>query len=595
MTALATPTAPAAATPASSRPAIAPARSLASPMAPSTSPDGSPLVDTPLAGPLTRSSARPNARPLGDRERFVAFAFAAADMLIEADDQGMVLFATGAVRVRLGRSPDSLIGQPVEEIVALADQAALRAALAMVPSRGRLEPTTIRLADAKATPFVVSGLYLDLPGHAPRVCLSLAPPPVPLSQEESVPGPGAQLRSAEGRLRRAAAGGPPGPDRLGLIEMRGQAPAELLGCINRVLSDRGGQCQAAEMAPGRFSVLPGAGATLPDLSGVTDALDRLLPNQGLARNLRVASIPLAIEGLTPMQAARALRHCLSTFASGGAMAVRDHGFGEGLSNFVGDVGQRSQALRRAIAERRFRLEYQPICALADGSLHHYEALLRPDKGILGNQSGPGDFVNLAEMVGLTEELDLAVLEEAMRATALLGAGQHIAINISGLSMQSEGFAARLLTLLDGAPTVTRRIMVELTESAEIEHEAQARDTMLALRQRGIPLCLDDFGAGAAAFRYLKSFPVDYVKVDGSFVQAAVRHERDRSFVAAMVDLSLAVGAQVIAEFIETEEHAQVMKDLGVGFGQGWHLGRPGPIRPPQAVSARRQGAKESWG
>lgn len=94
--------------------------------------------------------------------------------------------------MRLGRTPESLIGQPVEEVVAPGDQPALRATLA---SRGRLEPTTIRLADAKATPFVISGLYLDLPGHAPRVCLSLAPPLVPLKPVSELPGPGARLRA----------------------------------------------------------------------------------------------------------------------------------------------------------------------------------------------------------------------------------------------------------------------------------------------------------------------------------------------------------------------------------------------------------------
>jgi EAL domain-containing protein (putative c-di-GMP-specific phosphodiesterase class I) len=120
--------------------------------------------------------------------------------------------------------------------------------------------------------------------------------------------------------------------------------------------------------------------------------------------------------------------------------------------------------------------------------------------------------------------------------------------------------------------------------------------MLELRGRGVPICLDDFGAGAAAFRYLKSFPVDYVKVDGSFVAAALRQERDRSFIAAMVDLSLAVGAQVIAECVETEEHAKVMQNLGVAFGQGWHLGRPGKIRTPEPVVSfrRRNGVQEQW-
>ena len=185
--------------------------------------------------------------------------------------------------------------------------------------------------------------------------------------------------------------------------------------INKLLGGQGG-CHAAETSPGRFSVMPGAGGTLPDLSTMPIALEAMLPNQGLGRSVRVQSIPLSIDGLSPMQAARALRHCLSVFATGGALAVREHGFGDGLSGFVSDVGQRSQALRKALLDRCFHLEYQPIFSLADGALHHYEALMRPDRGILGPKSGPGEFVNLAEMVGLTEELDLAVLDEAIRAT-----------------------------------------------------------------------------------------------------------------------------------------------------------------------------------
>jgi EAL domain-containing protein (putative c-di-GMP-specific phosphodiesterase class I) len=120
-------------------------------------------------------------------------------------------------------------------------------------------------------------------------------------------------------------------------------------------------------------------------------------------------------------------------------------------------------------------------------------------------------------------------------------------------------------------------MVELTESAEIEDEAAAAATLQALRARDVPVCIDDFGAGAAAFRYLKAFPADYVKVDGAYVRAAATSERDRSFVAAMVDLSLAVGARVVAEQIESEEAAQTMQCLGVHYGQGWHFGKPGPL------------------
>ena len=94
--------------------------------------------------------------------------------------------------------------------------------------------------------------------------------------------------------------------------------------------------------------MPGAGGTLPDLSTMPIALEATLSNQGLGRSVRVQSIPLSIDGLSPMQAARALRHCLSVFATGGALAVREHGFDEGLSGFVSMWGS---AAKRC--ERRF--------------------------------------------------------------------------------------------------------------------------------------------------------------------------------------------------------------------------------------------------
>ncbi|MCC5618899.1 EAL domain-containing protein, partial [Nostoc sp. CHAB 5836] len=150
-------------------------------------------------------------------------------------------------------------------------------------------------------------------------------------------------------------------------------------------------------------------------------------------------------------------------------------------------------------------------------------------------------------------------------------------NASGLSVQSMDFRTRLLALLDRNRRAVERVMLELTESAEIDDEAAASETLRLLRDRGVPVCIDDFGAGAAAFRYLKAFPTDYVKVDGAFVTAAMTSERDRSFVAAMVDLSLAVGARIVAERVENEETAQAMLALGVHYGQGWFFGKPGPL------------------
>lgn len=535
---------------------------------------------------MNAPAMRPGRRPLGDRERFVAFAFAGADMLVETDLEGQIAFTTGAFRLRFGAAPESFMGQDLAALIAPPDRDSFAAAIALMPERGRLSPTVLRLANAEQTPFVVSGLHLALPGELPRLCLSLGPVPIPLDATVAPPSAAALLREAETRLRQGAAG-----DALGLIEVTGPVTAEM----RAALTTQPGE-MAAELGPGRYGLLMAGGGSAPDIAAISRRLEAMLTQQGQGGSVSCERLTLEAGDLSPMQAVRALRHGLATFTRAGAQGLGEAGFGDGLSGFVQQVTQRAGTIRRAIAQRRFHLEYQPIISLGDRSLRHFEALLRPEKGLLGHDEGPKDFVTMAETVGLTEELDLAVTEIALQAASGLAPLQRIAVNISGFSLQSPGFRGSLSALLDANPHAGQTLMVELTESAEIEDKAAAAATLEGLRQRGIPVCLDDFGAGAAAFRYLKAFRVDYVKVDGSFVEAALRSERDRSFVASMVDLSVAVGAQVVAERIENEETALMMQGLGVHLGQGWHFGRPGPLPKAAPVVAARRGSKqESWG
>jgi EAL domain-containing protein (putative c-di-GMP-specific phosphodiesterase class I) len=207
-------------------------------------------------------------------------------------------------------------------------------------------------------------------------------------------------------------------------------------------------------------------------------------------------------------------------------------------------------------------------------VHHYEALLRPTPvpGVLWQTTQ--EFVTCAETLGFAEELDLAVVE---RVVAVLERTMRcsIAANISGLSMQSESFRWRLLRLLPNGSY--RRLLIELTETAEIEDIATAAATLKRLRDLNVGLCLDDFGAGASAFRYLRDFPVDYLKIDGAYVQGALRSERERKVVISMLDLARSAGAETIAESIETRELAGLMEELGCSLGQGWLFGGAGPL------------------
>ncbi|MCU0943956.1 MAG: EAL domain-containing protein [Rubritepida sp.] len=503
-----------------------------------------------------------------ERERYLAFALTAADLLVEVDRDGRITFAVGAFEARLGRSAEGLMGRPAAEILAPEDRDAFAAALAGLPLRGRLPPTAFHLANGLRSPFAVAGLHLPDRGAA-RLCLTFSPLPAP--PPERAVGRAELLREAE-RRGQAGEGGS-----LSFFEVSGldSVSAE---AVQAVLAREAGSGVAARLAPDRFGLLLDADPGSEGLAASAERIGAALAEQtpGVALSL-AGALPLEAEGLTPAQAARALRHGLAAFARGGAESLAAAGGAQGLGAIVSRVTARAGVLRRVVAERRFHLAFQPIVHLGRRQVSHYEALMRPEEGALEVGETTQDFIALAETVGLTEDLDLAVAAAALAATAAAPPGTSIAFNMSGLSAQSPGFRARLLALLAQNGRAASRAIVELTESAAVEDEGAAAATMRALRDRRVPVCLDDFGAGAAAFRYLQIFPVDYVKVDGGFVQAAASSERDRGLVGSMVTLAQNVGAAVVAEHVSTEEAARMMLELGVTYGQGYLFGKPGPL------------------
>ncbi len=296
----------------------------------------------------------------------------------------------------------------------------------------------------------------------------------------------------------------------------------------------------------------------------------------------VAGLDMALagHGLTPPQAVRALRHALGRFVQEGFSAVLADGGDKGLAGVIADAKTRAAGLRTAIRERQFGLAFQPVVSLAGRAVDHHEALLRLGRGGAAPAHTPQEFVVLAEAVGFAEDLDFAVLDQSL--LALRRAPGAAAVNVSGLSMQSAAFRARMLERIADEPglvgkSLRPRLIVELTETAEIEDVVGAATTISQLRATGVPVCIDDFGAGNAAFRYLRDFAVDFVKIDGSHVQGAVRNAQERCFVAVMLQLARSVGTRVVAEMIETEAQAALMGELCVEFGQGWLFGRPGKL------------------
>jgi EAL domain-containing protein (putative c-di-GMP-specific phosphodiesterase class I) len=178
----------------------------------------------------------------------------------------------------------------------------------------------------------------------------------------------------------------------------------------------------------------------------------------------------------------------------------------------------------------------------------------------------------------------------------------VAMNISGHSINSDGFVDSLRELLAENPDLHGTIMFEITETARIADLAKANEIVNKLRADGFHVCLDDFGAGEAAFEYLWDLEVDFVKIDGAYVEASTKSDKGKAFLKAMSSLCHDLGMATIAERIETREELDYLKGIGVAYGQGYLFGRPDPAadltvrgNSPAAKNARRKGVVKSWG
>jgi EAL domain-containing protein (putative c-di-GMP-specific phosphodiesterase class I) len=239
--------------------------------------------------------------------------------------------------------------------------------------------------------------------------------------------------------------------------------------------------------------------------------------------------------------------------------------------------------------------FQPVVTLANGDLHHHEALVRFE-----DNASPFAMVRMAEEFDLIEELDRAVLEQAIRRLKADRTGElRLAVNISGRSIGSSPFVEGLQSLIGQTPRLSQRLILEITESAAIDDLALANRHIQALRGAGSLVCLDDFGAGSASLAYLQTLTVDVVKIDGRYVRDLAGGGRDAALVRHVVKLCQDLKVRTVAEMVETKEVEAAVREAGVDMAQGWYYGRPvdapgEPIRHARPTNARRTGTSDDW-
>lgn len=231
---------------------------------------------------------------------------------------------------------------------------------------------------------------------------------------------------------------------------------------------------------------------------------------------------------------------------------------------------------QALVDDRFVLFYQPIVSIASGVVTHYEALLRlvDERGI---PILPQALIAGAEKSGLIRSIDHLVLTKAvasLQSERQRGRILHLAVNLSANAFSDPDLLPLLKQLLDDSDVSADQLIVEMTETAALADFSAACTLIEAMRNMGCRFALDDFGAGFSSFYYLKQLPVDYVKIDGAFIQSLARSRDDQILVKAISDIAKGFGKQTIAEFVEDAETLEILRDYDVTYAQGYFLGRP---------------------
>ena len=226
----------------------------------------------------------------------------------------------------------------------------------------------------------------------------------------------------------------------------------------------------------------------------------------------------------------------------------------------------------------FELNFQPIFAIKNETVSHYEVLLRL-KDTAGNAVYPSDFIPAAERMGLIRLVDEWVMDKALqKLAAIWEAGRRLSfsINVSAPTLQSSGFPDILIGLVRKYRVDPGHVIVELTETAYIENFQMVLSNLERISNAGLLVALDDFGVGFSSFSYLKKLPLSYVKLDGSYILDLENNPDNQVFVESLNKMVNAFGMRTIAEFVEDEATLRKLEELGVAYAQGYYIGKPSP-------------------
>ncbi|ODP38321.1 putative bifunctional diguanylate cyclase/phosphodiesterase [Sphingomonas turrisvirgatae] len=247
-------------------------------------------------------------------------------------------------------------------------------------------------------------------------------------------------------------------------------------------------------------------------------------------------------------------------------------FDESMDTAIRFRGRVESGLSQAIDNGELRLVYQPIVARDQLEVIAFEALLRWKSPDFGDVQ-PSQFIPIAEETDLIHELGDWVLDAALAVLARWP-GQYVSVNFSPRQFRRHNFVGHIMERVQRAGVAPNRLQIEITETALFDDAERAADTLYRLRQMGFRIALDDFGTGYSSFYNIRTFALDCLKIDRSFIDGMGRERESAAIVHSIINLGRALGLEVVAEGVETAAQLQALRVAGCSHYQGYYLARP---------------------
>ncbi len=528
-----------------------------------------------------------------DRDRFVALAFCAADLLLEVNAKGIVTFSAGATQSLIGKGPDKVIGQSFMSLMAEPFQALVLELIGGMTPGARLDPVSVRLNGqmGPTVPLLLMGYHLpDMPGCHFFAFRLGAVPAVDDLFEEALRDPESGLLEKEAfasiaghQISEAGKRG----EKLELTmvhtgdlstfreKLDQESSTSLMQNLGACLQENSTAGQSAgRLDDESYGFLHHAGIDIEKITGRVEEIFRAADPEGQGIPIRTGTIDADSGGRSVTDAKRALLYTVNKFCESDGVDFDSASLSENLEKLSRETDIMLVKFRDATDKGKFEIAFQPIISLETAKIHHFEALARMN-GVVSES--PYKLITFGENAGIIQDFDLAMCKRVLGwliESAVLGEKHIIAVNVSGKSVVNTAFVRALHQLLNQFASVRSRLIFEVTESAKIEDLNAASAFIQGLRNGGNLVCLDDFGAGSAALRYLHAFDMDIVKIDGQYVRTAESSDRKRAFLRAVIGMCRDLEVETIAEMVEDSKTATMLRAIGVGYGQGYFFGKP---------------------